>query len=216
MGSSSLIDLAKKLHLSDISGTEYIEAFIECNTTANSKTFIIPVSDEGFNKVANALNGIDWANQKGSDSYNERISKEIDSQLKTGKPSNFKPSRTFAGVRISRYNKNISKKSKSLIISTINRLLALQVKKHMYAPRLVYRTGQFAESVKIIDLVESTNNNLTFIYTWQMSPYSVFSKYYGKQPWQTPSRDPDALSILAISELVKQYFKERVYYKRQW
>lgn len=216
MASSSLIELAKKLHLTDVSGSEYIDAFIECNTTSNSKQFIIPVSDEGFDKVARELDKIDWFNQKGSDSYNEIITDELTTAFKTGKSSKRKPSRTFAGIRISRYNKQISKTSKSLILSTINKMLALQVKKHMYAPRLVYRTGRFANSVKILDIEESKNNNLTFIYSWQRSPYSVFSKYYGKQPWQTPARDPDDLSVLAISELVKQYFKERVYYRRAW
>lgn len=59
----------------------------------------------------------------------------------------------------------------------------------MGEPGLVNRTGRFASSVKVVNIL-SNNSGIVIDYTYQKDPYSVFED---TQPWATPRRDPRVL-----------------------
>jgi hypothetical protein len=84
----------------------------------------------------------------------------------------------------------------------------------MGLPRLVNRTGRFAESAKVIG-VEFTDKGLpSFQFTYQKNPYDVFDRVRGALPWNTPSRDPKTLIALSIRELAKELAVGRFYTRR--
>lgn len=78
------------------------------------------------------------------------------------------------------------------LIGAVNAEVGEEVKKLMVSPRLVYRTGRFASSVKIITL---TGKEVTFVY--QRNPYSVFDKDEARRPYDIISE--------AITNILRRY-----------
>lgn len=69
----------------------------------------------------------------------------------------------------------------------LNKEIKEEVMRRMVYPALQNRSGRFASSVRVL----SAKENAAVTYTYQKSPYSVFSKANGKLPWNSRSeRDP--------------------------
>lgn len=117
-------------------------------------------------------------------------------------------------------NKNITRKKKATklaeavrerrenplsLVGLLNQKLSASVIENMNAPRLVNRTGTFANSVVVTNIIVGKRGGLTVEYTYQKQPYGVFDRAEGgRLPWATPQRDPKKLIELSIRELAAQ------------
>lgn len=100
------------------------------------------------------------------------------------------------------------------IINIINARLGAEVKSNMGAPRLVNRTGTFAESAKVTGVQVTDRGYPSFSYTYQKSPYQVFDKYYGRRPWNTLARDPNTLIDMSIRNILRDLAIGRFYLRK--
>ncbi len=183
-------------------------------------------------------NNVDWVNQKGSRSPSDIIIDElfktaiksgakVSNPPKSGKKSErAKVTKTFKSKKPIALNLDASKVQDlpegmketrtnwNSLVSVINAKLAMKVMENMKFPRLVNRTGAFASSAKVVGVEVSTNGNPTFIFDYERNPYNVFDKTVGKEPWNTPARDPSALVSMSIREIVRGLATERFYTRR--
>lgn len=104
--------------------------------------------------------------------------------------------------------RNQNKKSAinlSSIMSRINGLIYEQVRKNMGTGNsktvLNYRTGRFAESVKVERISESRQGMITAFYSYMKNPYATFSQG-GRQQYPR-SRDPKTLISKSIREIAQ-------------
>ena len=100
------------------------------------------------------------------------------------------------------------------LINIINRKLPDQVAANMGAPGLVYRTGRFADSAKVINVETTREGYPSIVFDYQRNPYDVFDRTKGKSPWNTPARDPRALVDKSVREIVQEMAIGRFYTRR--
>lgn len=101
----------------------------------------------------------------------------------------------------------------SLLIPKINALLHQAVKANMVAPRLVYRTGQFASSVQVTKVETTDKGYPVFSADYERSPYQVFDRVLGRSPWNTPMRDPKDLIQKSVRDVMRTMAIGRFYVK---
>lgn len=93
-------------------------------------------------------------------------------------------------------------------------ILRTQIKKvvaaNMVFPRLVYRTGRFANSVEIVDVLETAGGIPLVGYTYMHDPYNVFRMDVGNH-LATPLRDPRSIIDLAIRQIAAQFAIAKIY-----
>lgn len=87
------------------------------------------------------------------------------------------------------------------IINLLNAKLSQEIRKRMTYPRLVYRTGRFASSVKVTRSTTDSLGNPTLSYTYDKNPYQIFETGKGSLPWATPARDPRTIIENSIREI---------------
>lgn len=100
------------------------------------------------------------------------------------------------------------------VIDIINLKLHDKLRQNMVSPRLVYRTGRFASSVKVVGVTLTNQGYPSFIYDYLRDPYDVFDRTLGAAPWNTPERDPQTLINLSIREIVQELAIGRFYLRR--
>ncbi len=100
------------------------------------------------------------------------------------------------------------------LLAELNKHLPDRVRKNMKAPALVNRTGRFAESVKVTDIMETPQGYPSIGYTYQKNPYEVFEMGSGDERWATPERDPRILIDRSIRELATEFALGRFYTRR--
>lgn len=86
---------------------------------------------------------------------------------------------------------------RNLLNDVINEAVGL----NMISPRLRYRTGRFANSVEITNIIQGRKGGLTIDYTYQKDPYQTF-EVGGRQGSQ--ERDPRDLIGTSIREVAQQ------------
>lgn len=101
--------------------------------------------------------------------------------------------------------KTLSNTSFNSILVKINAQLYNKLKANMQAPRLVFRTGRLAASAKAVSVLRTKTGQVSIGYTYMRSPYGIFDRTTGTQPWATPERDPRSLIEFSIREIMKQY-----------
>lgn len=84
------------------------------------------------------------------------------------------------------------------LIGAINKNLPASIRSEMGAPRLVNRTGTFADSVKVTSVMQPPSGLPAVEYTYQKDPYEVFEMGNGNKNWATPERDPRNLIEMSI------------------
>jgi hypothetical protein len=89
--------------------------------------------------------------------------------------------------------------SLSKILTMLQGNIREQVRSNMKTPRLIYRSGRFADSVKISNITRSDKGLYTISYGYATYPYQTFEPGY-KQG--SIKRDPRSLIRLSIRELV--------------
>jgi hypothetical protein len=100
------------------------------------------------------------------------------------------------------------------LVAMINKDLPDAVKKNMRSPALVNRTGRFAESVRVTDVVQTPKGFPSFGYTYQKNPYQVFEDGAGKAPWADGDRDPRELIDRSMREIAARLAVGRFYTRR--
>jgi hypothetical protein len=93
----------------------------------------------------------------------------------------------------------------------INEKLPATVAKNMGLPALVYRTGRFANSVRVTDVTRTTKGFPSIGYTYRRNPYQTFEPG-GKQGSQ--ERDPRKLIDKSIREIAAKLLVGRFYTRR--
>lgn len=103
------------------------------------------------------------------------------------------------------------------LIPTINESLYETIKRNMGSPKLNYQTGRFAQSARVVDIRESSQQGLTVDYTYQRYPYEVF-EFPPKNHWgerlATPMRDPRLIIGQSIREIAREHIEEHFNLKR--
>lgn len=99
------------------------------------------------------------------------------------------------------------------LIPLINAKLPETVAKNMGAPRLENRTGRFASSPRVLDAQITEKGFVSFGYTYEKNPYSVFERTSGSR-FADANRDPRDLIDLSIREIAQQLMAGRFYTRR--
>jgi hypothetical protein len=181
-----------------------------------------------------SLGEIDILNLKGSPTIVQDIEKQLVEQLDPSKKRK-KPKRTSTtknheskSNKSSKVRRKILKTPKTRIkkkrkepalrplhlIGLINKELPSTVRKNMQEPGLENRTGRFANSVEITDIVQTAKGFPSIGYTYQRDPYQVFEDGGGAAPWANGQRDPRQVIDRSIRELAVQFAIGRFYTRR--
>jgi hypothetical protein len=84
------------------------------------------------------------------------------------------------------------------IVNMINQRLAETIRASMGSPKLNYRTGRFADSVKVLGGSMDKDGSLRLPYTYMKYPYQTFEPGFARG---TKERDPKVLISESIKEL---------------
>lgn len=100
-------------------------------------------------------------------------------------------------------------------IGILNSKINSTVAKNMGSPALNYRTGRFAESVRIQNIIRTNKGFPSIEYTYMRYPYEVFEYPGSGNPLaQEGQRDPRRLIEGSIREIMAQYAIGRFYTRR--
>lgn len=128
-----------------------------------------------------------------------------------GKTHNSSFRKTTRGkTKVRMRNKGIASNPLQLFLA-MNSKLPDVIAKNMQSPRLNYRTGRFANSVKIVDVAITPQGFPSVGYTYQKSPYQTFEPGFAQGD---PDRDPRRLIDTSIRELAAQFAIGRFYTRR--
>jgi len=106
-----------------------------------------------------------------------------------------------------------SAKSPIALLALINQALPNVLVKNMGEPRLVNRTGRFAQSVRATDISTTRAGYPSIGYTYQKNPYQVFESTSGSR-FSSRERDPRALIDQSIREIAATLVVGRLYTRR--
>lgn len=148
--------------------------------------------------------------------------KTEDTRIKEGKSTSLK--REVSVTRSKRTGKPLKKKkvvssragggsqvSNFRLLAAINANLTETIQKNMGSPALNYRSGRFAESVRLTDISVTQRGFPSIGYTYQKFPYQTF-EVGGAQG--TQARDPRKLIDRSIREVAAQLALGRFYTRR--
>ena len=99
------------------------------------------------------------------------------------------------------------------MIAMINKELPKTVRDNMNEPRLVNRTGRFAASVRVTDIVQTPKGFPSIGYTYRRDPYQVFEEG-STGAWSNGQRDPRQLIDTSIREIATKMAIGRFYTRR--
>lgn len=126
-------------------------------------------------------------------------------KLKSTKIPAFRAKTIFVPRRKSTRSKSYNtRQTTQNIVPLINAELKRYVIEEMSYPSLENRSGRFAGSVRVL----SAQENAAVQYTYQKSPYQVFSPARGKRPWATEERDPAKIIDRAIKRIGQDRFQK--------
>ena len=142
---------------------------------------------------------------KGSPKVNNASSKRGSLKKKQGK------SGIVARGRVTKAKQ--STVSMAALIGLMNARINYVVASNMGEPRLENRTGSFASSVRITDIVTTRKGFPSVGYTYQRNPYQVFESTSGSR-FASIERDPRALIDTSIREIAAELAVGRLYTRR--
>jgi len=135
------------------------------------------------------------------------------SQKVISKPRKTKSS--VATVPVADYVSQVEKENPAIefkaLIPVLNSMLPNTVKENMGLPRLVNRTGRFADSARIVDITKTPKGYPSIAYTYQRAPYGTF-ELGGRQG--STDRDPRNLIDTSIRQLVSAELAGRFFTRR--
>jgi hypothetical protein len=145
-------------------------------------------------------------NPKGS----SREAKKVTYESKGKNPKTSKNAKASTRKPRARINKGVSAQPLALI-GLINKQLPEQVAANMGSPYLNFRTGRFAESVRVVDVVKTRKGYPSFGYTYQKGPYQTFEPGYAQGDI---NRDPRKIIDKSIREIAAEFAIGRFYTRR--
>ena len=195
---------------------------------------------KNLSKAAKTIAGkTNWAAQESSDDYLTAVIKQLNnSAVKAGakgkfmkinsQPATAQEKKSFKFVqKVSKVSlgsktrppKKAVKQVKPLIslttiVNYINARLPEAVRANMNSETLVYRTGRFANSAKLVGGQYTPQGFPSLAYTYLRSPYDVFDPVLGRRPWNTPGRDPKALVEKSVRDIARDMAIGRFYLRR--
>jgi len=92
------------------------------------------------------------------------------------------------------------------LMNLINARLHDVIRKNMGSPALNYQTGRFARSVRVTNISQTRQQQMTAFYTYMKSPYQTFERGYAQGSTQ---RDPRLLISKSIREAAAQIMGAR-------
>ena len=104
-----------------------------------------------------------------------------------------------------------SNTSIAAMIGVFNRDLSQVVEKNMIFPRLENRTGRFASSARVVDVLKTPSGFPSIGYTYEKNPYQTFETGYRQG---SPDRDPRKIIDMSIREIALQFALGRFYTRR--
>ena len=101
------------------------------------------------------------------------------------------------------------------LVANLNKGLPARVKKNMNLPALENRTGRFAESVKVTEVMQTQKGFPSVGYTYDRDNYGQFEATSGSKSYASHQRDPRKLIDKSIRELattmaIGRFFTRRV------
>ena len=99
------------------------------------------------------------------------------------------------------------------LMAILNEALPRTVAKNMGDPRLNYRTGRFAGSVRVTDIALTAKGHPSIGYTYQRNPYQVFEASSGTR-FSSTERDPRSLIDTSIREIAAKQAIGRLFTRR--
>lgn len=99
----------------------------------------------------------------------------------------------------------------NMVLGILNQRINAQVASNMQSPALNYRTGRFANSIRVTDVVKTPQGFYSAGYTYQKSPYQTFEVGYAQG---TVDRDPRRLIDRSIREIAAEMAVGRFYTRR--
>jgi len=183
----------------------------------------------------------EWINQEASDSEARIIAKTLmQDAMKLGAkvenkrhlaPKDTRPS--AAQKRLTKKNKTTVPVSKGVVNVKVNRVqtpratpsyldlmtlindrLPPRVRANMGSPGLNNRTGRLSESARVVGITTTGQGFPSIHFTYQRDPYDVFDPVAGRQPWNTPERNPRTLVERSVRELATELGMGRFYTRR--
>jgi len=116
-----------------------------------------------------------------------------------------------AKVRKVKAKKGVSSTPLAEIMAKFNARITQEVMSNMDSPALVNRTGRFAQSVRILNVIKTPKGLPSVGYTYQRDPYQTF-EMGGAQG--DPDRDPRKLIDRSLREIATQMAIGRFYTRR--
>ena len=96
-------------------------------------------------------------------------------------------------------------------MALLNEKLPSVIEKNMVPPSLQYRTGRFADSVKVTNVSSTDKGYPRIEYDYMQYPYAIFEAR-GSYPWNTPpDRHPRNIINKSIREIAAGIIRERFY-----
>ena len=131
------------------------------------------------------------------EAYKKTPSKKVKAKTKKGYRSNTKTSMA-ARAAVSRVQQKAGKNPLALR-NMLNELLPVAVAQNMQSPALNYRTGRFANSVRVDNVTQGPRGGNTMIdATYMTNPYETFAPGGDKY---TPQRNPERLIRRTLREV---------------
>jgi hypothetical protein len=221
-------------NIQKILGTEYTEAQLRDKYEAILRKGMLSLAENG--KFAN-WEGSDSRNQiekkKIVKSFIDKAKKDkkikvssIDTKLKlsSGTPVKRKIKRKAPSKRKKKTTLTVKNKTKIPVASQtkstlnlnalkaeINAKLSMTVIKNMGTPALENRTGRFARSVEVTDVIQTPKGFPSIGYTYQKGPYQTFEPGFAQGSIQ---RDPRVVISKSIREIAKELIVGRFYTRR--
>jgi len=103
--------------------------------------------------------------------------------------------------------------SMATLLGLLNARINDKVAKNMNTPRLENRTGRFAASVRVTDVMPTRQGFPSVGYTYQKDPYQVFESTSGSR-FASINRDPRSLIDGSIREIAAELAIGRLYTRR--
>ena len=190
-------------------------------------------------EAVNKVNAQDWAGQKGSASYLDRVeqdalnefakikgkknfkkknlrkatsSAKISKKTKSSKGAAFKDNRKAPGA-VNLGTAQDKQQSSIQLMGLLNAKLPRVVANNMGFPRLENVSGRFASSVRVTDISRTPQGFPSIGYTYQRNPYGVYEASSGTR-FSSVDRDPRPLIDASIREIAVELITTRLYTRR--
>lgn len=205
-------------------------SFRNLKKSKEEKDFLNSLNSTVYNYLSKKL---DFINLPGSNSIADNVRgmiiksalkqatpKSVKGKVKTPKASKGSVLKELSGTLIKTKSSESLKKSKKpymlkvntksggtinrSLLTILNQTLRAVVAENMVFPRLQFKTGRFANSVQVVNIIEGSSKVPEITYSFMHDPYDVFRMDIGNH-LATPTRDPRSIIDLSIRQIAAKF-----------